>query len=363
MDILNKRIATQSNRPQHFFTIHWNVGKRCNYDCVYCPDNLHDYTSPHRSLESFQQIFKKIESQIPPKLYIKIWFTGGEPTINPNFLPFVQWLKKEYPERVKNLGLNTNGSRLPKYYKELSQWVEKIQFSSHFGFLKLDKFKDVLSVLPLKKFSVNLMAEPEYWDTVQNIVEFCEKGQINHHIKRIRAKPQWKWMKHNRSYDPFYTPEQIEWLEKREHAQSFDETGERFDQPDMLSYYSEVDEPKEEWANDMITRLEDDFNGWLCGIGLEGCQIDQYGNIQRGVCKIGGSYANIDDEKITLPTEFITCTKKRCSCVADNKCTRYKDESTREMMRPHIQFYIQKNLAESLGKNGKQLTIDDKINY
>ena len=100
----------------------------------------------------------------------------------------------------------------------------------------------------------------------------------------------------------------------------------------------------------------------MCGIGLEGCQIDQYGNT-RGVCKIGGNIGNIDDEKIKLPTEFITCTKKRCSCVADNKCTRYKDESTREMMRPHIQFYIQKKLAESLGKNGKQLTIDDKINY
>ena len=36
----------------------------------------------------------------------------------------------------------------------------------------------------------------------------------------------------------------------------------------MLSYYSEVDEPKEEWANDMIT-LEDDKRS-LCGIGLEG---------------------------------------------------------------------------------------------
>ena len=84
----------------------------------------------------------------------------------------------------KNLGLNTNGSRLPKYYKELSV-VEKIQFSSHFGFLKLDKFKNVLSVLPLKSF-LSTHGRAEYWDTVQNIVEFCEKGQINHHIKRIR---------------------------------------------------------------------------------------------------------------------------------------------------------------------------------
>ena len=131
----------------------------------------------------------------------------------------------------------------------------------------------------------------------------------------------------------------------------------------MLSYYSEVDEPKEEWANDMITRLEDDFNGWLCGIGLEGCQIDQYGNIQRGVCKIGGNIGNIDDEEIKLPTEFITCTKKRCSCVADNKCTRYKDEKHQRNDATTYTILHTEKIAESLGKNGKQLTIDDKINY
>jgi len=358
---MNFRITTQSNRPQHFFTIHWNVGKRCNYDCAYCPDNLHDYTSKHRSLESFQEIFRKIEPEIPSNLDIKIWFTGGEPTINPNFLPFVKWLKTEYPERARNLGLNSNGSRLPKYYKELSEWVEKIQFSSHFGFLKLDKFKDVLSALPLKKFSVNLMAEPEYWDTVQNIVEFCEKGQINHHIKRIRTKSTWD--SDNRKYDPFYTPEQIQWLEEREHAQSYDEIGERFDQPDMLAYYNEVDEPKEEWANNMITRQEDDFNGWLCGIGLEGCQIDQYGNIQRGVCKIGGSYANIEDKKITLPRNFVTCTKIRCSCVADNKCTRYKDDKTRKQMQPEVMYHIQKQLSESKRIGKRKVSILDKYNY
>ena len=131
----------------------------------------------------------------------------------------------------------------------------------------------------------------------------------------------------------------------------------------MLAYYNEVDEPKEEWANNMITRQEDNFNGWLCGIGLEGCQIDQYGNIQRGVCKIGGSYANIEDKKITLPRNFVTCTKIRCSCVADNKCTRYKDKETRKQMQPEVMYNIQKKLAESKRIGERKVSILDKYNY
>ena len=38
--------------------------------------------------------------------------------------------------------------------------------------------------------------------------------------------------------------DQMEWLEKREHAQSLRMENDLI--PDMLSYYSEVDEPKEE---------------------------------------------------------------------------------------------------------------------
>ena len=44
-----KFIAIQSTRNQDTFWIHWNLSKRCNYNCSYCSDALHDMTSPHHS--------------------------------------------------------------------------------------------------------------------------------------------------------------------------------------------------------------------------------------------------------------------------------------------------------------------------
>ena len=31
--------------------IEWNLGKRCNFDCSYCPSEIHDNTSPHTDIE------------------------------------------------------------------------------------------------------------------------------------------------------------------------------------------------------------------------------------------------------------------------------------------------------------------------
>ena len=177
-----KFIAIQSTRNQDTFWIHWNLSKRCNYNCSYCSDALHDMTSPHHSLEYLVSVANKIKKNIPNKK-IRIWFTGGEPTANPNFLEFCKFLKNQI--RVVSIGLNSNGSRNVKYHTELTEYVNKIQFSSHFEFMNIDKFLENLESLPNKKISLNLMAEPEHCDKVKRLVGFCEQRGINYHLKSI----------------------------------------------------------------------------------------------------------------------------------------------------------------------------------
>mgnify|MGYP003704457195 CR=1 FL=1 len=36
---------------QNSIKVEWNLGKRCNYDCSYCPSAIHDNTSPHTDVE------------------------------------------------------------------------------------------------------------------------------------------------------------------------------------------------------------------------------------------------------------------------------------------------------------------------
>ena len=37
------------------FQVTWDVGRRCNYDCSYCPTHRHDNFSPHASLEDLKK--------------------------------------------------------------------------------------------------------------------------------------------------------------------------------------------------------------------------------------------------------------------------------------------------------------------
>ena len=202
-------IAMESTRDKDYYYVHWNIGKRCNYDCIYCPDKLHDLTSPHRDLDSLKSIADKIELN-SPRERVRIWFTGGEPTVNPAFMDLCKHLK------TKNgwfVGLNTNGSRTADYFKELINQIDIIQFSSHFEYLKFDEFTHKLvethkeaNKFPYKHVSLNLMMEPEFWDTAVKLVKFCEEHGIIYYMKRIRKK--WD----GERYDPVYTEEQLRFL-------------------------------------------------------------------------------------------------------------------------------------------------------
>ena len=35
---------------QYSVKVEWNLGKRCNYDCSYCPSVIHDSVSPHTDI-------------------------------------------------------------------------------------------------------------------------------------------------------------------------------------------------------------------------------------------------------------------------------------------------------------------------
>lgn len=93
---------------------------------------------------------------------------------------------------------------------------------------------------------------------------------------------------------------------------------------------------EEIWANDLVKAEEVNFEGWLCGIGLESLDIKSNGDMYRGTCRIGGKIGHVDDEVWNLPNNFIVCDKSSCTCVADIKSTRYKDQETRDQLKDSV---------------------------
>ncbi len=100
--------------------------------------------------------------------------------------------------------------------------------------------------------------------------------------------------------------------------------------------YDKLNTSEELWANDLVKTEEVNFSGWLCGIGLESFDIKSNGDIYRGTCHVGGKIGHVDDEVWDIPTDFVECNKRKCTCVADLKTTRYKNNDVRNALKETI---------------------------
>lgn len=178
-------------RPvEKVFSITWMLGRRCNYDCMYCPEELHDKVSRHHDLNKLKEAWKNMHQQTgAKKLPYKISFTGGEVTANKNFLPFVSWLKENY--NVSSILITTNGSAGLKYYEKLTNYVDAISFSTHAEFMNEKVFfqkvvaLNKIMIRPKKSFHVNIM--DEYWakERIKLYEKFCIKNKVSFSINEI----------------------------------------------------------------------------------------------------------------------------------------------------------------------------------
>ena len=59
MNLTDKKIIRiEPTNPA--FTVNWNIGLRCNFDCMYCPEILHNNTDKDLTLAEFQIRWQKI---------------------------------------------------------------------------------------------------------------------------------------------------------------------------------------------------------------------------------------------------------------------------------------------------------------
>ena len=141
----------------------WAPTKRCNYDCSYCPPRVHDNHSPLPDLDELKQIATDII--IPHKhKRIQINISGGEPTLWPDLLQFVQHLDS-ITER-KRIRILTNGTASIQRLIELQQY-SVLLISLHHEYVSdklLNKFLDFLNETPHNKRVVFKMFQGHNFD-------------------------------------------------------------------------------------------------------------------------------------------------------------------------------------------------------
>ena len=169
----------------------WMIGARCNYDCMYCPSELHDKTSSHPDLEklktAWQSLYQKTKEQ---QLPYKISFTGGEVTANKSFLPLIEYLTTGEFD-IGQLIVTTNGSASLNYYKKLARLVDAISFSTHSEFIEEKTFFNKALVInsmmirPEKSFHLNIMNEFWNQDRIELYKSWCQEHNVGYSINTI----------------------------------------------------------------------------------------------------------------------------------------------------------------------------------
>lgn len=181
---------------EQYFSINWQIGTRCNYDCMYCSPDWHDSTSKFRDLRELQQAWISIvEKTKSLNLRYKISFTGGELTVNRNFLPFVTWLRQNYSQQLFKLLVTTNGSASTQYYKKMFESVDNITFSLHTEHADEQKFFDMIldlsQQLDSSKF-LHVAIMNEFWnqDRISGYVKLLNQHGISHSVNEINYRYQ-----------------------------------------------------------------------------------------------------------------------------------------------------------------------------
>ena len=203
----------------------WDLGRRCNYDCSYCPPNRHDKVSPYAELSKLKKTAKFVldycntlvsykKSNNKDHQLISISFTGGEPTVHPDFLKFVHFIgeeRKKFTGEYAGLSLTTNGQFSTIMAKNIVNNFDFATISYHAEALPTQKKKvlENIEFMHSKGFElkVNVMFHAEYFDECVTVCDNLKKLNIKF-IPRLIGE-------HEDSKDSDahkYTPKQQEWI-------------------------------------------------------------------------------------------------------------------------------------------------------
>jgi MoaA/NifB/PqqE/SkfB family radical SAM enzyme len=292
---------TSSWPHQDQLKVEWNLGKRCNYDCSYCPSSIHDSYSPHTPIDVLERTVDRLCALEKP---LRISLTGGEPAVHPDIEDLFDYFKRK---DVYWVNLTTNGTRSAQWYLHNEMFYNHLVFSLHFE----HDWKRVLHTINQfydsteRDFFVNIMAHHEYMDDVRTVVsQFTQKG-IKFAVRRIR----WTDGDHNIFDDLKYDGKDLQWL---------------LDMDATAKPNCRVDDRHILHANDVIKKHQNQFKGWQCNAGLESLMINWDGEVHRATCRVGGSLGNIYDGTFVVPSDPIICTRDWCTCAADIPLTKIK---------------------------------------
>ncbi len=290
---------------QNSIKVEWNLGKRCNYDCSYCPSVIHDNTSKHTDIKILKYTIDRLVSLGKP---IRLSFTGGEPCVHPEFHDLIKYAKYK---GVSWISVTTNGTRPFEFYASLP--VDQYVFSIHFEFdwMRVTSTLRKLADETKLKLVGQIMAHHDFMAPVRAVRGILNQDAIPNTVRRIR----WTDGDHDLFDDMRYHPDDLAWIKEQDAT---------------VLGNCVIDDSRIIHANDVIKLKLNQYTGWTCNAGLESLMINWDGEVYRATCRVGDSLGNIYHgiglNEFVQPTEPVICDRNFCTCAADIPLTKVKND-------------------------------------
>ena len=312
----HKYIKLAHSTPTHeeWFVVNWCLGNTCNFECSYCPDNLHSGTIKWPEIDLIKEFITRVVEQVAPrKVYFEL--TGGEVTLYKHFIEIC----KHCTELGAKVGLISNGSRTLRWWEDNKQYFDHVCLSFHPEFADADHFVQVVKLINNDvRTHVNIMMSPEKFDFCYAIANKVKTiGNISMALQPLIHD----FGEVLFDYDEFQKKifdKQHELIVKHiKYTKSFDyyRGAMKMVQEDGTEIVSS--------AHRFISQKTNDWSGWKCYAGVEQIIVDMRGDISRGWCLVGGKIGNIF-ENFEIPKDPILCDKTMCHCNFDIMSTKEK---------------------------------------
>lgn len=146
-------------------TVNYHLTNKCNYSCKYCFAKFNDLNANELSFDKQRQLIKQLAES---RLFKKINFAGGEPTLNERIIDLICWSKESGFEQVSII---SNGSMVD------IDWLKRVNSYLDILGLSVDSFVQTTTQrIGRKSLDVNKLL---------SISDFCKSSGIGLKINTV----------------------------------------------------------------------------------------------------------------------------------------------------------------------------------
>lgn len=200
----------------------WDLGRRCTYACSYCPPHrknnwselasFDELVKTANNLERYNTIYNKYRRN---NFRVNCSFTGGEPTVNPEFFKFLEYLQEQYPHWKRTL--TTNGFYSKRRLETVMSSTDFSTISYHCEGTEEQK-KQVRENLQTMLdsgygFKVNIMfhEDPDYFNECVQLAHWCDRNGVMYTPRVIGDQGDIKQGLKDKTVHT-YTESQLAWM-------------------------------------------------------------------------------------------------------------------------------------------------------